>query len=362
MIFDDVRNDAYFKALKEIITPESVVLDLGAGLGLFGLLAAKLGAKKVYLVEPSPVINVAKMLVSCNDFEDRVECLRGRIENVELPEQVDLIVSVFTGNFLLLEDLLPSLFYARDKYLKPGGHLIPSAGVSIGAPVCMPGFHKKQIEIWSEPYFDLNMEPGRRFAANSLYCNRWMFGKHIYLAEPQDLMSLDFHRDQDTSCKTRNHFCVTEDGFCHAIAGWFKMKLGEEWLSTAPHDPKVHWSPVLLPCDPPVDLAKGETLELTLNRPPKGAWTWTVVCQTVKQTLSTFVGQNLSAQEPNIAPVLDLTHKPRLTPKNLIIAAILERFDGQKSTSEIVDEVLAIPSCELARSELLKLVSRLGGG
>ncbi len=46
MFFDQIRNDAYFKALQAVITPETVVLDLGAGLGIHGLLAAKLGAKK----------------------------------------------------------------------------------------------------------------------------------------------------------------------------------------------------------------------------------------------------------------------------------------------------------------------------
>ena len=46
MFFDRARNDAYFKALQTVITPDSVVLDLGAGMGVHGLLAAKLGAKK----------------------------------------------------------------------------------------------------------------------------------------------------------------------------------------------------------------------------------------------------------------------------------------------------------------------------
>ena len=51
MALDEVRNRAYAQALRRVITPESVVLDLGAGLGTLGLLAAKLGARRVYLVE-----------------------------------------------------------------------------------------------------------------------------------------------------------------------------------------------------------------------------------------------------------------------------------------------------------------------
>lgn len=140
MLFDQIRNDAYFKALQAVMTPDSVVLDLGAGLGIHGLLAAKLGAKKVYLVEPQDVIGVAKQFAQANGFADRVECIQGRIEEISLPEQVDLIVSVFTGNFLLEEDLLPSLFYARDTYLKPGGFMIPNAAVMEAVPVSLPDF------------------------------------------------------------------------------------------------------------------------------------------------------------------------------------------------------------------------------
>ena len=137
MHFYQTRNDAYFKALQAVITPASVVLDLGAGLGIHGLLAANLGAKKVYLVEPQDVIGVAKQFAKANGFADRVECIQGRIEEVSLPEEVDLIVSVFTGNFLLEEDLLPSLFYARDTYLKPGGLMIPNAAVMEAVPVSL---------------------------------------------------------------------------------------------------------------------------------------------------------------------------------------------------------------------------------
>jgi predicted RNA methylase len=125
MTLDARRNQAYFEALKQVITPDSIVLDLGAGLGIHGLLSARLGAKRVYLVEPEDIITVAKDIAKANGYHDRVVCLQGKIEEVDIPELVDAIVSVFTGNFLLQEDLLPSLFYARDRYLKPDGTLIP---------------------------------------------------------------------------------------------------------------------------------------------------------------------------------------------------------------------------------------------
>ena len=46
MIFDDQRNGIYARAIKQKVDNKSVVLDLGSGLGIHGLIAARAGAKK----------------------------------------------------------------------------------------------------------------------------------------------------------------------------------------------------------------------------------------------------------------------------------------------------------------------------
>ena len=51
MLNDQMRNDAYYRALAKVITPDSVVVDVGAGSGLLSCMAAKLGARKVFAVE-----------------------------------------------------------------------------------------------------------------------------------------------------------------------------------------------------------------------------------------------------------------------------------------------------------------------
>lgn len=39
------------------------------------------------------------------------------MEDVELPEKVDVIISEWMGYFLLYETMLPTVLYARDKWL-----------------------------------------------------------------------------------------------------------------------------------------------------------------------------------------------------------------------------------------------------
>jgi predicted RNA methylase len=124
-------------------------LDLDAGLGIPGFIAAELGPRRVFMVEPAAVIEVTRQAVQASAYADRIECFRGVIEELKLPEPVDVILSVFTGNFLLTEDLLPSLFHARDRWLKPGGFLLPDAAVMAMVPVSAPEYYQDQLACWA---------------------------------------------------------------------------------------------------------------------------------------------------------------------------------------------------------------------
>lgn len=294
MSFDERRNAAYIEALKQVITPDSVVLDLGAGLGILGLQAAKLGAKKVYLVEPEDVICVAKEIARVNNLSDRVVCLQGKIESLEIPEPVDVIISVFTGNFLLSEDLLPSLFYARDHYLKPDGVLIPNAAVMETVPISAPKLFKETIDDWSTPHLGIDQSPGRSFANQNIYWGRKELKEAEYLSEPLALLSLDFYQATETNCQVTVDFSAKQSGLCHGFAGWFKMRLEEEWLSTAPHEPPLHWSAAYLPLDPPIAMQIGDSLTFQLVRPSYGDWSWSVAQDRHRQQHSTFLSTAMS--------------------------------------------------------------------
>lgn len=53
--------------------------------------------------------------------------MKGRIEDTNLPvEKVDIIVSEWMGYFLLFEGMLDSFIHARDRYLAPGGLILPN--------------------------------------------------------------------------------------------------------------------------------------------------------------------------------------------------------------------------------------------
>lgn len=125
MIADEIRTGAYARALEQTVRPGSTVVDLGAGSGIMSLLACKHGARKVYAIEPDEVIEVAKELARENGFADRIEFIRDISTKVTLPERVEVIVADLRGVLPLFHTHLPSISDARERFLAPGGTIIP---------------------------------------------------------------------------------------------------------------------------------------------------------------------------------------------------------------------------------------------
>ncbi len=332
MVFDRVRNGAYAAAIRRYVSPDSVVLDVGAGLGVLGLLAAAAGARKVYLVEPESVVKGALEIAKHNGFGDRVVALQGRIEDIELPEQVDIITSVFTGNLLYSEDLLPSLFRARDTWLKPGGRLIPDVGELMVAPVSAPRLHEELIGAWSVPHLGIDYGPLRRFAANTFGYERRPTFLPEFLSEPRALVSSDFMSATQTDCDAGATFAVTRSAECAGVIAWIRIRLGDRWLSAGPSDPGVHWTPQLLLVDPELPVVAGESVNFRLQRPAYGDWTWQLQSEAGKRRQSTFLAQAHSiADLQKLSP----THSARLNDRGRAAQDVLSRMTGETTNEQL---------------------------
>jgi protein arginine N-methyltransferase 3 len=125
--------------------------------GILSMFCAKAGAKQVIAVDKSDIIVKARENIFHNGLANVITCLKGAIEDVKLPvDQVDIIVSEWMGYFLLYEAMLPSVLYARDKYLKPDGILAPSSATIWVAPVADPEYISDNISFWRDVYgFDM---------------------------------------------------------------------------------------------------------------------------------------------------------------------------------------------------------------
>ena len=78
MVADRVRLDAYAQAVRKTVREGSTFAEIGTGTGIFAVLACQVGASKVFAIEPSPVIQVAREVAVANGWRtDRV--LRGTL-------------------------------------------------------------------------------------------------------------------------------------------------------------------------------------------------------------------------------------------------------------------------------------------
>lgn len=103
------------------------MLDVGAGSGILSFFAVQAGAKQVYAIEASNMAFHAQRLVAANDTGGVIKVICGKIEEIDLDEMVDIIISEPMGYMLYNERMLETFLHAR-KWLKPGGKMFPTEG------------------------------------------------------------------------------------------------------------------------------------------------------------------------------------------------------------------------------------------
>ncbi|XVF38723.1 hypothetical protein REPUB_Repub20aG0126400 [Reevesia pubescens] len=131
MLQDYVRTGTYYAAVIENRADFTgrVVVDVGAGSGILSLFAAQAGAKHVYAVEASEMAEYARKLIAGNPtLGQRITVIKGKVEEVELPEKADILISEPMGTLLVNERMLESYIIARERFLVPSGKMFPSIG------------------------------------------------------------------------------------------------------------------------------------------------------------------------------------------------------------------------------------------
>ena len=135
MLQDNQRMQAYRTALEKLVTPKSVVADVGTGMGVLALFAAKAGARKVYAIERVPeAAELARKNIAANGYSGIIEVVVGDAETIRLPEKVDILVTETMGTTGVDEQIqnLAGVF-ARNN-LKLDGIAIPHTVRAMIAP------------------------------------------------------------------------------------------------------------------------------------------------------------------------------------------------------------------------------------
>ncbi|MEN8694997.1 MAG: 50S ribosomal protein L11 methyltransferase [Akkermansiaceae bacterium] len=274
MVQDETRCQAFRDALFEVVTPDSVVLDIGAGTGILSIFAAQAGAKKVYAVERTPVAQCAREIVARNGLSDRITVIQGEMEALDLPEKVDVIVSEWLGGYGVDENLLPIVIEARDRWLKPGGAMIPGTTTSWMAPA-YDKYLQEEVEFYdSRPYgVDLSLfseDSQRRTEASCHHIK----GKDL-ACEGQLMWTVDSHTcpvaRSNGTFEAELEFISEGNGEINVLAAWFETQSAETvQLANAPDHPHTHWGRTVFPIGKTVCVEKGTVIKVHFIHEPHG--------------------------------------------------------------------------------------------
>jgi type I protein arginine methyltransferase len=117
MLADKVRLEVYHRAMEAHVKEGDIVRDVGTGWGVLAFLASKRGAKKVYPIDHSEIIDIAKRLARHNALSN-IEFLKLNSKDFTPPEKLDVIVQEQIGSCLFEENMVSTLVDLRDRVLK----------------------------------------------------------------------------------------------------------------------------------------------------------------------------------------------------------------------------------------------------
>src|SRR5215470_5091059 len=348
MIADEARMNPYLEALRRSVKSGCVVVDLGSGTGIFALFACRFGARRVYAIEPTDAIQVAREIAAANGYADRIEFIQKLSTEVDLPERADVIVSDLRGTLPFLGRHISSVADARARLLRPGGTLISQRDDLRVAIVEAEETYDECLGPWDKYEFD--MTAARRIVTNSTGWRIKNVLPEIMLAEPRLWATLDYSTVSDPNVAGEMSFNVIRDGTAHGMLVWFDATVAEGLcFSNAPgvENPAKVYGKSFFPWSSPVELNDGDQVNVRLEARLVGddyiyRWDTTIRSSAEPQRIkahfnqSTFYGETLSLS--GLRKQSD-AYIPELNPEGLMDHYILGQMSARTPLGEIAKQL-----------------------
>ena len=267
MLKDEVRTRTYEMAIKQNphLFEGKIVLDVGCGTGVLSMFAAQTGAKHVYAVDCSSIIDQAKAIVKLNKFDDKITLIQGKIEEIELPvPKVDVVLSEWMGYCLLYESMLDSVLFARDKWLVPNGVVFPDKAVLYLAAIEDGQVKRERIDFWDDVY-GFDMSPIKEIAIKEPVVD--MVDSKALLTDSVPVLTLDILTCTKDDLDFKNPFRLKtqRNDYIHGLVAYFECAFTQVHkpvgFSTAPFARYTHWKQTIFYLEETLTVCEGEALE-----------------------------------------------------------------------------------------------------
>jgi len=310
MLKDQVRTHTYRDAIlnNQHLFRNKIVLDVGCGTGILSMFAAQAGASHVYAIDCSNIVDKAREIVQLNGYADVITLIKGKVEEVELPELyerrqqckkvennakkqdqkekgdinadklkcVDIIISEWMGYFLLYESMLDTVLFARDKWLISNGEgvIFPDKAIMYLCAAEDEVAKADRIDFWSNVY-GFDMSPIRNVALHEPIVD--VIDPKQIVTEAVPILSIDLLTckrggekentgDQNNVSSFQSDFTLValRDDYLHGLVAYFECAFTQVHkpigFTTSPLGKYTHWKQTIFYLEEKIVICKGEII------------------------------------------------------------------------------------------------------
>lgn len=346
MLTDKARLDAYTGSLRETIGPDSVVLDLGAGTGIFSVISCLLGAKKVYAVEVNPLIRLVEETAREKGFGDRLVVIQKHSSEVELEEKANLLVSDIHGGLPLFESGLETIIDVRERLLADDAVLLPESETVYFAVSQSEEIYERNVSVYLREYEGFSLPASKRMVTNRWFNDR--SDDELLLTTPAEFADIDHRTNDRTSFAAAMSWEVERSGTAHGYRGWFVSRLpGGFSVANDISSKRSAYAAPFFPLASPVDVIEGDVIEAKINAVYEDGgylWSWqTRVLERGGSVKAEFAQSLIASMIPDPKSALRKSefYAPKRDLQGEIAAYILSRMNGENLSGDIADDVMA---------------------
>jgi len=276
MMNEHDRNLSYYEGLRSVVTPEKTVFEIGTGSGLLAMMAAKLGAQKVFTCEAVRLVaDTASKIIERNGYQDRIQVLAKPSYAVQLekdlPAKADILVHEIFSSELLGEHVLPAIEDAKARLLKPGGEILPSSA-SIMIALVSGDELGKELHVEEAFGFDLR-------AFNAIHPKKRPLHREdlprVLLSGDIEAFRFDFRNESTFPAeKKRIEIDVVDGGLCYGVIQWIRFDFGHG-IFFENHPSRrgpASWQHTIYRFDEPVHLEKGSVVAVKAMHDRSRPW------------------------------------------------------------------------------------------